>query len=317
MTGCSRAYSERCGGCPPGPGGRTVSVSGLSPAEVVCCPLSRLPSSQALAREGRLRGPGQWGACAAHGGVRSAQGSRALQGSRGAGRSGSRWGGGLAVSQPSPHACLSLAFAPQSPGCDGVLGSNRTLDSCGVCGGDHSTCKLVVGNFSDSNVPIGYHKILEIPQGATRINVTEMTWSPNYLALRGRSGKSIINGNWAVDPPGRYDAGGTVFVYTRPGHEEPRGAGESLTAEGPTTEPIDVYVSTEGAWLMGGEGGLEKGGAMCPRGEWGSREGFWTLGPVGSSLGVGGFPGEGGWQSTWQAIAGCGWRGSEAGRAAC
>ncbi|XP_074836613.1 ADAMTS-like protein 4 isoform X2 [Carettochelys insculpta] len=129
-----------------------------------------------------------------------------------------------------------------SPGCDGVLGSNQTLDSCGVCGGDHSTCKLVVGNFSETDVPIGYHKILEIPPGATRINVTEMTQSPNYLALRSRSGKSIINGNWAVDPPGRYEAGGTVFVYTRPGPAEPRRGGESLTAEGPTTESIDVYM---------------------------------------------------------------------------
>nr|XP_005293859.2 ADAMTS-like protein 4 isoform X1 [Chrysemys picta bellii] len=145
---------------------------------------------------------------------------------------------------PCEAASLDICVAGEclSPGCDGVLGSNRTLDSCGVCGGDHSTCKLVVGNFSDSNVPIGYHKILEIPQGATRINVTEMTRSPNYLALRSRSGKSIINGNWAVDPPGRYEAGGTVFVYTRPGHEEPRAGGESLTAEGPTTEPIDVYM---------------------------------------------------------------------------
>uniref|UniRef100_A0A452GKF0 PLAC domain-containing protein n=1 Tax=Gopherus agassizii TaxID=38772 RepID=A0A452GKF0_9SAUR len=153
---------------------------------------------------------------------------------------------------PCEAASLDICVAGEclSPGCDGVLGSNRTLDSCGVCGGDHSTCKLVVGNFSDSNVPIGYHKILQIPQGATRINVTEMTQSPNYLALRSRSGKSLINGNWAVDPPGRYEAGGTVFIYTRPGHEEPRGGGESLTAEGPTTEPIDVYVSTEGGALL-------------------------------------------------------------------
>uniref|UniRef100_A0A8C0GNL4 ADAMTS like 4 n=1 Tax=Chelonoidis abingdonii TaxID=106734 RepID=A0A8C0GNL4_CHEAB len=145
---------------------------------------------------------------------------------------------------PCEAASLDICVAGEclSPGCDGILGSNRTLDSCGVCGGDHSTCKLVVGNFSDSNVPIGYHKIFQIPQGATRINVTEMTQSPNYLALRSRSGKSIINGNWAVDPPGRYEAGGTVFIYTQPGHEEPRGGGESLTAEGPTTEPIDVYM---------------------------------------------------------------------------
>lgn len=28
---------------------------------------------------------------------------------------------------------------------------------------------------------VGYHKILEIPEGATQINVTEMTKSRNYL----------------------------------------------------------------------------------------------------------------------------------------
>lgn len=60
-------------------------------------------------------------------------------------------------------------------------------------------------------------------------------------ALRGPGGQSIINGNWAVDPPGSYTAGGTVFRYNRPPREE--GAGESLSAEGPTTQPVDVYVS--------------------------------------------------------------------------
>lgn len=60
-------------------------------------------------------------------------------------------------------------------------------------------------------------------------------------ALRGPGGRSIINGNWAVDPPGSYTAGGTVFRYNRPPREE--GAGESLSAEGPTTQPVDVYVS--------------------------------------------------------------------------
>ncbi|XP_063001780.1 ADAMTS-like protein 4 [Elgaria multicarinata webbii] len=138
----------------------------------------------------------------------------------------------------SPDICV--AGHCLTPGCDGILGSNRTLDSCGVCGGDHTTCKLVVGNYSETDVPIGYHRILEIPAGATRIQVKEMTRSPNYLALRSHNGKSIINGNWAVNPPGRYEAAGTVFVYTRPGSD--RQEGESLTAEGPTTETIDVYM---------------------------------------------------------------------------
>ncbi|ETE63012.1 ADAMTS-like protein 4, partial [Ophiophagus hannah] len=59
----------------------------------------------------------------------------------------------------------------KTPGCDGILGSNRTLDKCGVCGGDHTACKLVSGNYSETNVPIGYHRILQIPAGASQIQV--------------------------------------------------------------------------------------------------------------------------------------------------
>lgn len=53
-----------------------------------------------------------------------------------------------------------------------------------------------------------------------------------------------------MDPPGSYSAIGTVFQYNRPPREE--GKGESMSAEGPTTEPVDVYVSLRQA---GGEGG--------------------------------------------------------------
>ncbi|XP_032090050.1 ADAMTS-like protein 4 isoform X1 [Thamnophis elegans] len=123
-----------------------------------------------------------------------------------------------------------------TPGCDGILGSNRTLDECGVCGGDHTACKLVSGNYSETNVPIGYHRILQIPAGATQIQIREMSRSPNYLALRTQNGKSIINGNWAVNPPGHYEAAGTVFIYRD--QEE----GELLTADGPTTRPVELYM---------------------------------------------------------------------------
>lgn len=60
-------------------------------------------------------------------------------------------------------------------------------------------------------------------------------------ALRTQNGKSIINGNWAVNPPGRYEAAGTVFVYSD------REEGELLTADGPTTKPVELYVSRGGA----------------------------------------------------------------------
>ncbi|XP_041442690.1 thrombospondin type-1 domain-containing protein 4 isoform X2 [Xenopus laevis] len=126
-------------------------------------------------------------------------------------------------------------------GCDDYLGSDKVLDKCGVCGGDNTACKVVSGVFKHVLTKVGYHKVVEIPEGATKINVTEMTKSNNYLALRSRSGRSIINGNWAIDRPGRYEGGGTLFTYKRP-NEISSTAGESFLAEGPTNEALDVYM---------------------------------------------------------------------------
>ncbi|XP_026227157.1 thrombospondin type-1 domain-containing protein 4 [Anabas testudineus] len=129
-------------------------------------------------------------------------------------------------------------------GCDGVLGSGSVIDKCGVCGGREVSCRKVTGSFQNVTVPLGYHKILDIPPGATFINITERRASPNYLAMRSGTGASVVNGRWAVDPPGEYQAGGTTFTYTRPraqakGEEE---KGESLSAPGPTTTQLQLYI---------------------------------------------------------------------------
>ncbi|KAK9513870.1 hypothetical protein VZT92_027371 [Zoarces viviparus] len=129
-------------------------------------------------------------------------------------------------------------------GCDGVLGSGSVIDKCGVCGGRESSCRKVTGSLQNVTVPIGYHKILDIPPGATFIDITERRASPNYLAMRSGTGASVVNGRWAVDPPGEYQAGGTTFTYTRPraqaeGEEE---KGESLRAPGPTTTQLQLYI---------------------------------------------------------------------------
>lgn len=64
--------------------------------------------------------------------------------------------------------------------------------------------------------------------------------------MRSGTGASVVNGRWAVDPPGEYQAGGTTFTYTRPraqaeGEED---RGESLRAPGPTTTQLQLYVSS-------------------------------------------------------------------------
>ncbi|XP_055777466.1 thrombospondin type-1 domain-containing protein 4-like [Salvelinus fontinalis] len=137
---------------------------------------------------------------------------------------------------------ICVAGRCQSLGCDEYLGSGKVMDKCGVCGGDNTACKLVSGLFQQHSLnKVGYHKIVEIPEGAIKINVTEMVKSRNYLALKSRSGRSIINGNWAIDRPGKYEGVGTMFTYRRP-NEVTSTAGESFLAEGPTNEILDVYV---------------------------------------------------------------------------
>lgn len=70
--------------------------------------------------------------------------------------------------------------------------------------------------------------------------------SPVAPAMRSGTGVSVVNGRWAVDPPGEYQAGGTTFTYTRPRAqaEGEEAKGESLTAPGPTTTQLQLYVST-------------------------------------------------------------------------
>ncbi|CAM9397455.1 unnamed protein product [Lampetra fluviatilis] len=126
-------------------------------------------------------------------------------------------------------------------GCDGLLGSGLADDRCGTCGGDGGACRVVAGTFRRAALEPGYHRVVAIPAGATHIRVSELTRSRNYLALMSHTGVPIVNGNWAIDRPGRFGAAGTEFVYQRPS-EGPAGPGETLTARGPTSEPVDVYV---------------------------------------------------------------------------
>lgn len=91
----------------------------------------------------------------------------------------------LSPSSPDvPDRCYkSLLFSTslQSIGCDDYLGSDKVVDKCGVCGGDNTGCQVVSGVFKHALTSLGYHRVVEIPQGATKINITEMHKSNNYL----------------------------------------------------------------------------------------------------------------------------------------
>ncbi|KAK7793464.1 hypothetical protein R5R35_011647 [Gryllus longicercus] len=127
----------------------------------------------------------------------------------------------------------------QAVGCDGVVGSARRPDACGVCGGDNSTCRLVSGLFTRPSLPrVGYHLIATLPRGACNVSVTELKHSRNFLALRRQDGSYVINGNWGISWSGEYEAAGTRVTYRR----QDAGLLETVTAPGPLTEPLDIMV---------------------------------------------------------------------------
>jgi hypothetical protein len=66
-------------------------------------------------------------------------------------------------------------------------------------------------------------------------------------ALRRSDGNYVINGNWAINWSGVYEAVGTRFTYRR----QDANNGELIEAPGPLLEPVDLMVSAGGHKVSG------------------------------------------------------------------
>ncbi|XP_024906271.1 A disintegrin and metalloproteinase with thrombospondin motifs 16 [Pteropus alecto] len=126
-------------------------------------------------------------------------------------------------------------------GCDLVLGSDATEDSCGVCKGNNSDCTTHRGLYAKQHRTSQYHQVVTIPPGARSIRVHETSVSTCYIAVRNAHQAYYLNGRWTVDRPGRYAFSGTTFDYRR-SHGQP----ESLTSAGPTNETLVVELLFQG-----------------------------------------------------------------------
>ncbi|GAB6018954.1 hypothetical protein CHUAL_000596 [Chamberlinius hualienensis] len=137
---------------------------------------------------------------------------------------------------------LILVIFLTSVGCDGIIGSDKKWDLCGVCGGDNSTCRIVSGLYTMPQLPYGYNLIATLPKGACNVNITELLPSRNSLALRYLNGSYVLNGNWDINLSGNYEAVGTIFNYQR---ENDATRVESITAKGPTQDSIDMMILSQ------------------------------------------------------------------------
>lgn len=76
-------------------------------------------------------------------------------------------------------------------GCDWKFDSMRTIDFCGQCGGDNSSCNILDGKIEFSTFKNGdYEPVLILPRGAVSAKISEHAWNHNlnYLAIRDLDG---------------------------------------------------------------------------------------------------------------------------------
>ncbi|XP_039985266.1 A disintegrin and metalloproteinase with thrombospondin motifs 18 [Xiphias gladius] len=129
----------------------------------------------------------------------------------------------------------------EAVGCDQILGSKASLDACGVCKGNNSTCKFFKGQYTLQHRANEYYSMVTVPAGARSIHVQEMEVSTSYIAVRSLKRKYYLTGDWTVDWPGKFHFGGTVFDYQRSFNKP-----ESLYAAGPTNETLVFEILLQG-----------------------------------------------------------------------
>uniref|UniRef100_A0A3P9AEB0 PLAC domain-containing protein n=1 Tax=Esox lucius TaxID=8010 RepID=A0A3P9AEB0_ESOLU len=127
----------------------------------------------------------------------------------------------------------------QTVGCDGKLYSSKTVDKCGVCGGNGGTCYRVSGSYRKGITQLGYMFITNIPVGATDIQIIERRKTENILALSDEAGHFFFNGNTIIDNPRNFRVAATVFKYRRPANLFSDGF-EYIIAQGPTDQGLNV-----------------------------------------------------------------------------
>ncbi|XP_070531612.1 ADAMTS-like protein 2 isoform X2 [Ptychodera flava] len=134
---------------------------------------------------------------------------------------------------------ICVAGKCESIGCDGKLYSTATVDQCGVCNGNGTTCRTVRRHFHHTNISTGYTEIVRIPSGATNIKIIKNSKSDStFLALKsGASNDFYINGQEYISASLKFEISGTTVHYTKP-TDNKSDTSESLTATGPTKEPL-------------------------------------------------------------------------------
>lgn len=147
---------------------------------------------------------------------------------------------GTRCSYKDPHS-VCVDGECQKVGCDGVVGSSKQEDKCGVCGGDNSSCKTFKDTITRTTKKQGFLKVLEVPRGARHLLIQELKAAPHTLAVKNvASGLFFLNGE--NDNP---ESRSTIEKGIEWEYENDNGK-ETLQTTGPLRHGVLIMVKLQG-----------------------------------------------------------------------
>ncbi|KAM7389673.1 hypothetical protein PAMP_023636 [Pampus punctatissimus] len=147
---------------------------------------------------------------------------------------------GTRCSYKDPHS-VCVHGECEKVGCDGVVGSSKQEDKCGVCGGDNSSCKTFKDTITRTAKKQGFLKVLEIPRGARHLLIQELKATAHTLAV-----KNVASGLFFLNGENEYPESRSVIEKGVEWEYENDNNKETLQTTGPLRHGILIMVKLHG-----------------------------------------------------------------------
>ncbi|KAK2904079.1 A disintegrin and metalloproteinase with thrombospondin motifs 2-like isoform X2 [Channa argus] len=147
---------------------------------------------------------------------------------------------GTRCSYKDPHS-VCVHGECEKVSCDGVVGSSKQEDKCGVCGGDNSSCKTFKDTITRTAKKQGYFKVLEIPRGARHLLIQELKATSHILAVKNvASGQIFLNGENECPESHSVIEKGVEWEYENDNDKE------TLQTTGPLRHGVLIMIKSHG-----------------------------------------------------------------------
>uniref|UniRef100_A0AAQ5Y950 ADAM metallopeptidase with thrombospondin type 1 motif 2 n=1 Tax=Amphiprion ocellaris TaxID=80972 RepID=A0AAQ5Y950_AMPOC len=147
---------------------------------------------------------------------------------------------GTRCSYKDPHS-VCVRGECEKVGCDGVVGSSKQEDKCGVCGGDNSSCKTFKDTITRTAKKQGFLKVLEIPRGARHLLIQELKPASHTLAV-----KNVASGLFFLNGENEYPESRSVIEKGVEWEYENDNDKETLQTTGPLRHGILIMMKLHG-----------------------------------------------------------------------